>query len=151
MTIPKEDQLILGSALVPGHDVQDRFELLKEKLKKYGFCFEHSISRNGAYLYRPVRSSQISIGRGRIALVGEATGFISPSSAEGMSYAFKSSLALARALESGIDGHLPRYSENVVSLKRNILLKNLKSPAMYNGFLRKMAIGSGLLSIDIVE
>lgn len=150
-TIPKEDQMILGSALVPGNDVLDRFELLKKKLVKYGFCFENSIRKNGAYLYRPDRSSQISIGRGRTALVGEAAGFISPSSAEGMSYAFKSSLALARALESGIDGYSRRYSENIAPLKRNILLKNLKSPAMYNGFLRKLAMGSGLLSIDIVE
>ncbi|NLK88384.1 MAG: FAD-binding protein [Clostridiaceae bacterium] len=150
-TIPKEDEIILGSALVPGHDVLDRFELLKEKLKKYGFCFENSIKKNGAYLYRPVRSSQISIARGRTALVGEAAGFISPSSAEGMSYAFKSSLALARALEQGIDDYLPRYMENIAPLKRNILLKNLKSPAMYNGLLRKMAMGSGLLSIDIFE
>lgn len=149
-TIPKEDQIILGSALLPGSDVQGRFELLKKKLEKYGFCFDESIRKNGAYLYRPARSSQICTARGRVALVGEAAGFISPSSAEGMSYAFKSSLALARALESGIDGYLPRYSENIVPLKRNILLKNLKSPAMYNGLLRKMAMKSGLLSIDIV-
>ncbi len=150
-TIPKEDQIILGSALVPGKDVQERFELLKKKLERYGFHFENSIRKNGAYLYRPVRNSQISIARGRTALVGEAAGFISPSSAEGMSYAFKSALALARALEAGIDDYLPRYSYNIASVKRNILLKNLKSPAMYNGLLRKIAMKSGLLSIDIVE
>ena len=150
-TIPKEDQIILGTALVPGKDVNERFELLKKKLGRYGFCFENSIRKNGAYLYRPVKSGQICIARGRTALVGEAAGFISPSSAEGMSYAFKSSLALARALEAGIDDYLPRYSDNIAPLKRNILIKNLKSPAMYNGLLRKIAMKSGLLSIDIVE
>ncbi len=150
-TIPKEDQIILGSALVPGRNVHEKFEQLKLKLHKFGFCFDNSIRRNGAYLYRPVKGSQICTSRGSIALVGEAAGFISPSSAEGMSYAFKSSLALARALGSGIEGYYARYNENVSPLKRNILIKNLKSPAMYNELLRKAAMKSGLLSIDIVE
>ena len=150
-TIPKEDQMILGSALVPGKNAHDRFEQLKSKLKKFGFCFDNSMKRNGAYLYRPVKNSQICTARGNIALIGEAAGFISPSSAEGMSYAFKSSLALARALQAGIEGYNARYDENTGSLKRNILIKNLKSPAMYNELLRKAAMKSGLLSIDIVE
>ena len=52
-TIPKENQLILGTALKPGCDVQDKFELLKKKLCKYGYDFKKSIRKNGAYLVRP--------------------------------------------------------------------------------------------------
>lgn len=148
-TIPKENQLILGTALKPGVDANGKFELLKQKLKKYGYDFEKSIRKNGAYLVRPVKNSQICIGKNRIALVGEAGGFISPSSAEGLSYAFRSSLALSKALESGIDGYGELYQKNLNSLMRNITIKNLKSPAMYNGFLRKLAMKSGLMSIDV--
>ena len=82
-TIPKEDRIILGSALAPRGDVLRRFDLLKTRLKEYGFDFGERLARNGAYLYRPVRGSHICTGGGRIALVGEAAGLISPSSAEG--------------------------------------------------------------------
>ncbi len=150
-TIPKEDQIILGSALAPGSDAVWKFESLKRKLKSYGYDFSKPLRRNAAYLYRPRRNSQICACSGRTALVGEAAGFISPSSAEGMSYAFRSALALARALEEGIDGYEGRYLRNLQPLKRNIFLKNMKSPVMYNSILRFMAMKSGLLSIDIVE
>jgi len=150
-TIPKEDQIIFGSALLPGRDALQKFAVLKNKLKNYGYNFDEPIKRNASYLYRPLSNRQICAAGGRIALVGEAAGFISPSSAEGMSYAFRSSLALARALESGIDGYEKRYLKNLQPLMRNITLKNLKSPAMYNSTLRRLAMKSGMLSIDIVE
>jgi len=150
-TIPKENQIILGTALKPGKDVHAKFELLKKKLRKYGYNFNESISRNGAYLSRPVNKNQICTGRNRIALIGEAAGFISPSSAEGISYAFRSSLALARALENGFEGYEELYRENIKSLARNLILKNLKSPAMYNPFIRKCIMKTGLLTIDVVK
>ena len=150
-TIPKENHLILGTALKPGVDVHARFELLKKKLKKYGYDFEKSIRKNGAYLARPLKKNQICTGKNRVALVGEAAGFISPSSAEGFSYAFRSSLALAKALVEGIEGYEKRYCRNLNSLNRNILVKNLKSPAMYNSFLRKCIMKSGIMSVDVVK
>ena len=99
--------------------------------------------------FAPQNRNQICIGKNRIALVGEAAGFISPSSAEGMSYAFKSSLALARAFDSGLEGYREAYGRNLDSLMMNITLKNLKSPAMYNNHLRKFIMKSGLLSIEV--
>lgn len=80
-------------------------------------------------------------------IIGEAAGAISPSSAEGISYALKSSLYLAQSLEEGIDGFLDRYKRNVKDIRLNLLLKNLKSPVMYNPFLRKLAMESGIQSI----
>lgn len=150
-TIPKENQLILGSALLPDKDVHRKFELLKNKLLTYGFDFSHSIMRNGAYLLRPQEKQQICIGSPQIALTGEAAGFISPSSAEGLSYAFNSAFCLAKALEPGIEDFSHRYLQNTKPLQKNILLKNLKSPAMYNPFLRRIIMKSGLLSIDMKE
>lgn len=150
-TIPKEDKIILGSALNHGDDLHRRFELLKKKLLDYGYRFDKVLQRNGAYMYRPVKRSQICTGGNRIALVGEAAGLISPSSAEGISYAFKSALALARALEQDLEKFTMLYNNNLKPLVRNIVLKNLKCPAMYNTFLRKCAMKSGLMSIDIVK
>lgn len=147
--IPKENILIVGSALFPDRDAHKKFDLLKEKLKDYGFELKNSIRKNSAYLLRPQATNQIQIGGGRIALIGEAAGFISPSSAEGLSYAFKSALALSDALSQGFESWQDFYRKNTADLRRNIILKNLKSPFMYNRILRKIVMKSGLLSIDM--
>lgn len=148
-TIPKENYLILGTALIPDDKVNKKFELLKEKILNYGFKLDRSFRRNSAYLLRPNCREQICIGNENIALIGEAAGFISPSSAEGLSYAFRSSLALAKALKDGINGYHDLYLINIKSLMRNILVKNIKSPAMYNKYLRKLIMKSGFLSINL--
>lgn len=148
-TIPKEDYMILGSALELDDHALDKFEKLKQKLNTYGFHFDNCINRNGAHILRPLSSKHICIGNKSAALIGEAAGFISPSSAEGLSYAFKSALTLSKALNSGIDGFYPIYSQSVRSLKHNILIKNLKSPAMYNKALRSLVMKSGFLSIKL--
>lgn len=145
--IPKEKYLLLGSALKPGDHAREKFELLKTKLTKLGFDFHDKIKAEGTYLYRPKKASQLYVGRDDIALVGEAAGAISPSSAEGISYALKSSLYLAQSLEQGLDGFLDRYQQKVREIKFNLFLKNLKSPAMYNTVCRDLIMKSGLQSI----
>ena len=150
-TIPKEKYLILGSALKLGNDVYDKFELLKQKLHGFGFSFGDSVKavkKEGAYLSRPTNTGQICAGSGSVALVGEAAGLISPSSAEGISYAFKSSLALAKALDKGLEGYHKEYLSLLRFMKRNILFKNIKSPAMYNKHLRKAIMKTGIQSVD---
>ncbi len=145
--IPKENYLLLGAALRPRENTREKFDTLKTKLIKSGFPFDNKIKTEGAYINRPKKVSQFYAGREGIALVGEAAGAISPSSAEGISYALKSSLYLAQSLEEGIDGFLDRYKQKIKDIELNILIKNLKSPAMYNPFLRQLAMKSGLQSI----
>lgn len=142
--IPKGDNVLLGSALKPGSQAKEKFLLLKKKLVGMGFSLENSIKTEGAYIYRPTSTRQICFGKDNIALIGEAAGAISPSSAEGFSYAFKSALYLAESLEEGLEGFTNRYKHKSRELKRNVFFKNLKSPAMYNPGLRKIAIKSGL-------
>jgi flavin-dependent dehydrogenase len=145
--IPKENFLIVGSALLPDDDIHGKFDLLKLKLKDHGFELNKSVRKNGTYLLRPQSVNQIQIGNGRIGLIGEAAGFISPSSAEGISYAFKSALALSSALSQGIEAWPDSYKKTSAGLRRNIIIKNLKSPFMYNGILRKAVMKSGVQSI----
>ena len=116
-------------------------------MKKLGFQFNSKIKTESAFIYRPKKLSQFYIGRDNIGLIGEAAGAISPSSAEGISYGLKSSLYLVQSLEEGIDGFLDRYNNKVKGIRLNLIFKNLKSPAMYNPFLRKLAMKSGLQSI----
>ncbi len=146
--IPKGDSLLVGSALQKGASALPKFEQLKKKLTDWGFMFGRSVNKRGALILRPESLSQIDIGNGPVALIGEAAGWISPSSAEGMSYAFRSAIALADALSSGLKNFQVQYRRNTHSLRKNVLLKNLKSPLMYNPVLRKLVMLSGLNSID---
>jgi flavin-dependent dehydrogenase len=79
-----------------------------------------------------------------VLLAGEAAGFISPSSAEGISYALRSGAALAGALASGIAGADARYRTAMLPLALEIGVKSLKSSAIYGTATRRLIMRSGL-------
>jgi len=150
-TIPKDDLLVLGTAVMPKDKPYEKFMELKNKLISRGFEFGPCVKRNGAYLLRPEKLDQIYLGKAKVALIGEAAGWISPSSAEGLSYSFRSAYALANAMQQCPDNVIDEYYRNTNKLRINIKLKHLKSPFMYNPFLRKMAMKSGLMSMDVLD
>lgn len=150
-TIPKGDYLIVGATIRPRDKVQEKFELLKNKLRQRGFELPSAVKRNGAFIIRPQSLKQIYIGEGNIILIGEAAGWISPTSAEGLSYALRSAVALAQSIKAHPTDLIREYHQNTWGLSMNICGKNLKAPFMYNPFLRKMALTSGLLSMDIED
>ena len=148
-TIPKEDQLVIGAALHQKHDVTGKFELLKVKLRDYDFTFGKAVRTKAAFILRPVKTKHISTGTKGIALIGEAAGWISPSSAEGLSYAFKSALILADVLRKTPDGFEKRYYRKTKRLRTNIFLKNIKSHFIYDSRLRKIVMTTGLQSMKV--
>lgn len=148
-TIPKRDAMIIGTAVETGPDAYDKFRLLKSRLKKYGYRFGEVLHREGAHILRTQRLNQISVARDSIALTGEAAGFISSSSAEGFSYAFKSALMLAKALKPGLKGFEKRYRAYTGPLKTNIAMKIFKSRVIYNPHIRNMIMRTGINSMPI--
>ncbi len=148
-TIPKANHLLIGVALHPGPGASVKFDRLKEKLRRYGFEFGRTLRREGAYIVRPTRLADVVTGAHGIALVGEAAGWISPSSAEGFSYAFRSALALAQALRPGLRGFERRYRDRMWTLRANVFLKNWKSRVVFNPTLRKAVMRSGIQSVKM--
>jgi flavin-dependent dehydrogenase len=148
-TIPKGDYLIIGAALHPKENISEKFELLKRKLRGSVFRFGKTVWREGAFILRPVKTKQLTTGWKSIALLGEAAGWISPSSAEGLSYAFRSALLLAEALRVTPDGFEKRYYEKTRQLRRNIFMKNIKSHFIFNPALRKAIMNTGLQSMKL--
>jgi flavin-dependent dehydrogenase len=147
--IPKDDHILLGTAVpVFGSDSSQRFDSLKKKSAAYGYNLTRPVRREGTLIYRP-RPSQIHTGDNDIAFIGEAGGFISPSSAEGFSYAFRSAIALAESLIENFDAFERSYRHKTAVLKRNIALKNIKAPAMYNPLLRRIIMRSGIQTIHV--
>ncbi len=150
-TIPKDDCLLLGAALPLGQNPVERFELLKTKMSNYGFELRKGLKKNGAFLLRPQCLNKTMTSRGNVILIGEAAGWISPSSAEGFSYAFKSALALAESIQANPFNPGEVYAKKTKYLKQNIFFKNLKSPFMYNPWLRKLVMLSGIRSLKIIN
>jgi geranylgeranyl reductase len=150
-TIPKEDSLVIGAALCPRHDVPGRFELLKDRLRDNGLGFGKVIRREAAFILRPTKLEQLSTGTGPVALLGEAGGWISPSSAEGLSYAFRTALILAEILNKTPDNFQKCFHRKTESLRRNIFIKNLKSHFIYGRLLRNIVMKSGLRSMRIYK
>ena len=145
--IPKDNGIIFGSAIEEGRSAQKYHNLQKEKLKLYGYDLSKPSRREGCYLLRPLSSKDICLGEGSVALIGEASGLISPTSAEGISYAMLSGDALGRAIMENKENFLELYERNTKSLKKNIDSKMRKYPAMYNPILRKMIFTLGVGSI----
>jgi len=148
-TIPKEEYLVIGAALHPRCEVDSKFNLLKGRLRDYGFQFGKTVRKRSAFILRPERTRQIYTGANGIALLGEAAGWISPSSAEGLSYAFKSALILADVLRKTPDSFEKRYYHKTRHLRRNIIVKNIKSHFIYDPWLRRIVMRTGLNSMKV--
>lgn len=147
-TIPKREQLLVGLALAPGSEADARFQQFKLRLQRRGLDLRQRTRREGAFILRPRAKEATPVADG-VALVGEAAGWISPSSAQGLSYAFSSALMLGESLRVGLDGAFSRYRRASRLLRLKLLGKNLKSPAMYQPWLRSLAMHSGLLSLHM--
>lgn len=149
--IQKENLLILGTAVPADQGVKEKFELLKSKMADKGYKLDKPFKRRGTLIFRPTKLNQLNFGNDKVALTGEAAGFISPSSAEGISYALRSAVNLAEALNTDFENFHKLYKKLSKPLKRNIFIKNLKSIVMYTPFLRKIVMKSRYLAMEVSE
>ena len=142
--------MIIGSAIPQGEHVREKFKLFKADLASKGFDVSSPVKERGAVILRPQCWGSVESGRGRIFLVGEAAGLISPSSAEGISFALRSGEKLANAFS----GKKPmtvrsRYEKALMSLKVSIALKSVKSPVMYRKTWRGLVFKTRALSMQV--
>ena len=146
-TIPKGDALVIGAAFSAGPGVPASFNALVERLRESGMRFGPELERSSAMVSRPTSLLHLCPGDGGVALLGEAAGFISPSSAEGISYALRSAAALAGALEPGLRGVDARYRRAAWPLALDVGVKALKSSAIYGTTSRRLIMRSGIGAI----
>jgi flavin-dependent dehydrogenase len=149
--IPKKNALVVGASFPSRKNCFERFELFKQELRKQGYKIdpEKSFRKNGAFILRPRSFFQTSTGKGNVALIGEAGGFISPSSAEGISFAFKTACALAESLINHFPNWRNVYRRNLWKVRLLIILKNMKAPLMYNPIFRRPIFAAGFTSIKV--
>lgn len=150
--IPEGDQMIIGSAIPAGEKVRERFLQFKNDLTEKGFDVSRPVKERGAVILRPRAWGSVWSGSRRIFLIGEAAGLISPSSAEGISFALKSGEKLAKAFKTRKAWLIRlRYEKELLPLKISIALKSLKSPIMYQKRWRGLVFKTRALSFKMEE
>ena len=143
----KDGQAQLGAALYPKTATLD-FLRIKEYFQKEGYPFDTPSKVKACLINRPASIREIETGKDNAFLIGEAAGFVSTSSLEGISYAMESAMMLAEALNKS--NHPNRsYNRKTKKLTVQIFTKILKSIVIYTPFLRRLAMKSGLTAISM--
>ncbi|MBU5483291.1 FAD-binding protein [Clostridium sp. MSJ-11] len=149
-SISKDNQFIFGGAF-PMDNSRKRFEDQKKNLEKIGFRFGEPMKTEACMVLRPSKFNDFCCGKDNAFLIGEAAGFISPSSLEGISSAINSARILSEVLNAHSKNVNKKYRLKTFNIRLKIFLKLLKCPFMYNSFLRKLVLKSRFQSIDIVS
>ena len=149
----KDGMMIFGGAFDKAN-ARDAFEAQKRKLVSLGAveadAFDDPKKTEACLVCRPRINKGTFLGDDGVILIGEAAGFISPSSFEGISYALESSEALAEAFNTKNGGAILRtYKRKCARLSCKIKIKCLKRPFMYNKILRTLVMKSGLSAIKL--
>ena len=150
--IQKNDAMILGTAVPVGENLENKFELLRTKVSEYlNLPLEEPMKKEGAYIERTLDLRGLKFAGEKFCLIGEAAGATSPTSAEGFSYALKTSLYLAEEMQKGFNHVENRYRRRCYKIALNIAGKHIKSPAMYNKLIRRWVIKSGLTAMKMTD
>ena len=147
LSISKDEHFIFGGAFAP-ENCREAFEAQKKKLaEKCGFKFGEPIKTEACVVLRPKSPSDFFSGKNGAFLIGEAAGFISPSSLEGISSAINSGRLLYKSLLTACPNAAYHKATRPIRIKQ--LLKRLKCPFMYQPLLRRIVMESGLQAIEV--
>ena len=146
--VSKDSCFIFGGAY-PSRDCRKRFEEQKRRLVGRGFQLGQPLHTEACLVLRPATPWDFCCGHSGAFLLGEAGGFISPSSLEGISSAIRTAQALAGVLNSRPRNPHPAYRRATLSLRVKLTLKLLKCPFMYHPLLRRLVMASGLQTIPV--
>jgi len=148
-TVPKGDRTLAGIALRAGTP-PSAFDAFVVELRRAGVSLGDEVSRASAPIWRPRQPMHLHLGDERVALLGEAAGFLSPSSAEGISYALRSGAALATALDDGLEGVAARYRHVAAPLGASIVARLAKSAVVHGPGVRTAIMRSGIGTLSSV-
>jgi flavin-dependent dehydrogenase len=123
--VPKGEVAIVGSVFYPktkrpGEKHDAVLAVLRQALPALG----PSVAREAAAALSVRSAEDVVPGRGRVLLAGEAGGFMSPTSGEGISYAINSGRAAGLAVAAGdASSALQAYTRGVAPIAANIARK----------------------------
>ncbi len=149
--IRKDGSLIFGGAFATPKGRQ-AYEKQKERLEaRLGHSLGESRKIEACLLTSPRSAQDFVLGKGRVFLIGEAAGFVSASSFEGISSAFLSGKYLADAFCSDEKKVLRNYKKATRKLRYKLFFKIYKMRILCCPMLRYFIMRSGMCSIEKYE
>lgn len=148
--IHKNSSLIYGGCFAPKNCRRAFEEQKKRLMETSGLDLSSPVRTEACLASRPRSFRDFVTGKDGIYLIGEAAGFISPSSFEGISSAIKSGHILARAFNNAgtCENRISAtYRRNALGLKMKLILKTKKRWFMYTPWVRHLIMKTGLNSI----
>jgi flavin-dependent dehydrogenase len=138
--VPKDGHALVGSVFYPGtkrpHELHDLvLDALRTKMPTLGT----SVLREAAAAAHVRSMRDVVPGSGRVLLAGEAGGFLSPTSGEGISYALRTGEMAGRAAALDSEHALAAYARAVRPLMAQIRVKLALLPVMESGTGRALA------------
>jgi len=149
--IHKDEYLIYGGAFDLKNS-KEMFSKQKERLSKFlNIDLKNIYKKEACLVYRPKHFCDFITGKNGAYLIGEAAGFISASSFEGISSAIKSADILANIFNnySKTNKVTNKYRIKTIKLKIKLRLKVIKRWFMYNEIVRYFIMKSGISSIKL--
>ena len=147
-TIHKGNYVIFGGAFEK-NGCRAAFDLQKSRLEDFlGNSFGDPIKTDACLVSSPRGMKDFRTGNKDIFLIGEAAGFISASSFEGLSSAMLSGKLLADAFANNSKKGIQKtYRNNTRALRLKLCAKALKRAILCNPFIRGLIMKSGIQSI----
>lgn len=148
-TIRKDSTAVFGGAF-RRENCREAFQEQKSRLEDHlGNSFGKVVRREGCFVASPRRWRDFLPGKIGMYLCGEAAGFISASSFEGISSAILSGKLLAEAFLGGTDPRdvLRLYRRKTFRLRLKLWCKIPKMRILCSPFLRSAVMRSGIQSI----
>lgn len=146
-TVPKGDTTLAGVAVPAGPGAPARYDRFIAALSADGALPGYELGRASAPVCRPAHVSELRLTAERTVLLGEAAGLISPSSAEGISYALRSGATLAHSLEQGMEGAETRYRDAALPLVAEVAMKVIKGRVIHAPAARRLIMRLGIGAI----
>ena len=148
-TIHKGSYVIFGGAFQK-QGCREAFDTQKARLEAFlGNTFGEAVKTEACLVSSPRTMKDFCTGNDSVFLLGEAAGFISASSFEGLSSAMYSGKVLADAFAEGksYTEIQKEYRKNTNSLRCKLRMKSVKRALLCNPFIRDIIMRSGLQCI----
>ncbi len=150
-SIRKNDYYIFGGAF-KSKGCREAYEKQKARLEDFiGYKLGEAEKIEACMLTSPRKFSDFFVGDKCVYLIGEAGGFISASSFEGISCAILSGKLLAEAYIEGKNHKeiLSLYKKKTRKLRLKLFLKIQKRRILCSPFLRFLIMKSGIQSVEV--
>lgn len=149
-SISKDGYFIFGGAFAPKHS-RENFAALKSRLESVNFQFGEALKSEKCTVLCPSRWSDFVCGKENAFLIGEAAGFISASSLEGISYALDSAEILSGILCAAPKNACAVYRRKTLGLRVKLQGKIVKNKCLTTPWLRRLIMQSGIANIPLTQ